>query len=104
MEAKQVIKRLDEQVGSIASPTYRFKSSSSVEFNFNDRLMSARVMQDLDRLKSFHISPITIEDKRVGGERPFSIVVTWKPVSDTSSMSIANDMRFLITKFRMFAA
>lgn len=104
MKAKQVIKRLDEQVGNIAFPTYRFRSSSSVEFNFNDRLMSARVMQDLDKLKSFHISPITVEEKTTGGERAYSVTVTWKPVSDSSSISIANDMRFLITKFRMFAA
>lgn len=102
MKASHVLRKLDEQVGTLSSPTYEFIGDNSVKFRFNTNTAEARIMQELNRLQSFHVSPLVINNETDDtNERALSITVTWKPLTEPSSTAILNDMRFLITKFKM---
>jgi hypothetical protein len=102
MKASQILRILEDQVGSLGSPTIKFLSPSKVIFRFNDGQIQSKVKMDLDIFLTAHVSPMTIIkgfDKKV--KRPYSITVEWKPLSDPHSTQIKNDMLFLSTKYKM---
>ena len=102
MKVRDIIRKLDEQIGDLACPSYQFVNPTNVVFRFNDRFMAARVKTELSQLMSAQVTPLTITvGKDKGNDRIFTVTIVWKDLSDPYSEQIKNEIRFLITKYKM---
>lgn len=102
MKARKILRILEDQVGTMGSPTIQFVNPTNVVFRFNDNMMKTKVKTDLSIFMSAHVSPLTITDGfEESEEKPYFITVQWKPLSDPYSTAIKNDLLFLSTKYKM---
>jgi hypothetical protein len=100
LNAANLNKKIDEQVGPIYKPSYSW-GKNSVVFKFNQLQLMKRVRDDIGRMITGGARAIALTPKDdPGAYRRYGLVVDWKEEDNVNNV-IENNLRWLIVLYRM---
>jgi len=92
--------KIEEQVGPINRPSYKF-GGNSVTFKFNQIQLMKRVRDEIGRMITAGARAIALDAKDDPGVyRRYALVINWND-EDNPNHVIENNLRWLITLYRM---
>jgi hypothetical protein len=100
LTAAALNKKIDEQVGPINRPSYKF-GNNSVTFKFNQLQLMKRVRDEISKMITAGARAIALDAKDdPGAYRRYGLVINWSD-EDNPNHVIENNLRWIITLYRM---
>ena len=102
LNAKELNKKIDEQVGPVFWPSYKWGADGkSVVFKFNQLQHMKRVRDEIGRMITSGARAIALDPKDdPGAYRRYALVIDWKD-EDNVNHVIETNLRWLIKVYRM---